>query len=53
MMECDIYKYVFLSVYLPATLFYVAPDNLKDIIITFSSRNVRKISCAFILKVSN
>jgi len=34
-------------------VFHVAPDVLKRHVITFSYRNLRKISCAFILKVSN
>jgi len=37
----------------PATSFYVAPDDLERHVIPFSSRNWRKMSRAFILKVSN
>jgi len=37
----------------PTTSFYAARDGLKRHTMTFSCRNVREISCAFILKVSN
>jgi len=37
----------------PVTSFEVAPDALKRHDHPFSSRNLRKVSCAFILTVSN